>query len=309
MIASGINDGTVQIWNILSGGCDCVFQGHSCAVREVCWLATWNQVISASDDLTVRIWDVQRQTCSKIFAPYSDPVAALASSRDLLLVASTNGTVNIYDSQSGDIVHIIRSNDMTNSCFSIDGGKVLVASKNSGDIWDITTKMLMHVWSIHYNGEQAMFSPDGTRVASIYGKFLKIWKTNAGYNYHEASTHVRDTIDNVYISPDEQLVTLKSRKGVEILDAATGQSLFTHPVTNVLSIAFPLNSAFIAILSPHGTVQTWTPHTHLRKSITIDNDVFHIALSPDGSQLASLSQSHMDMKLWDLESEGCLAHL
>jgi WD40 repeat protein len=134
IIASGNNDGTVQIWNILSDGCDCVLQGHSCAVREVCWLVMWNQVISASDDLTVCIWDVQKQTCSKIFAPYSNPVASLASSQDFLLVAFTNGTMNIYDSKSGDIIHVIRSNDMTHSCFSIDRGKVLVASKNSGDI-------------------------------------------------------------------------------------------------------------------------------------------------------------------------------
>ena len=118
-------------------------------------------------------------------------------------MASIFGTVNIYDSQSGDIIHVIRSSDMTHSRFAINGSKVLVASRNSGDMWDITTNTLTRVRSIDYNGEQAMFSPDGTRVASIYGKFLKIWTTNAGYNHHKTSIHVRDTIDDVYISPDE----------------------------------------------------------------------------------------------------------
>ena len=307
MIASGLNDGTVRIWNILSGSCDCVFQGHSGIVRNVCWLATQNQVVSTSDDHTVRIWDVQKQMCSKIFAQYSNPVAALASSRDLLLVTSKNGTVNIYDSQSGDIIHVIRSNNITHSCFAIDGGKVLVASKNSGIMWDITTNACMCVGSINYNGEHATFSPDGTCVASIYGKFVKIWKTNAGYNYHEASTHVHNTIDSAYISPDGQLVILKSEKGVNILDTMTGQSLSTWPVTNILSITFSLDSAFIAFLLPPNTVHTWNTHTHLHKSTTVDHNVFCIALSPDGSQLASLSPSHM--KLWDLKSEECLAHL
>jgi WD40 repeat protein len=320
MIASGNNDGTVRIWNILSGHCDCVFQGHSGIVRNVCWLATQNQVVSTSDDHTVRIWDVQNQMCSKIFAQYSDPVVALASSPGLLLVASKNGTVNIYDSQSSDIIHVIRSNDITHSRISVDGGKVLLASENFGDIWDITTNTLTPVRSIQYNGEHAMFSPDGTRVASTYGKFVKIWKTNAGNNHHEASTPVHNTIDDIYISPDERLVTLKSEKGANILDMTTGRSLFKYPVAHFLSIGFSLNLAFVAFLLPHRTVptwnahthrhmtvQTWNAHTHHHNSITIDDNVFHIALSPNGSRLASLSPYHM--KLWNLKRKRCLAHL
>ena len=243
----------------------------------------------------------------KILARYSDPVVALASFRDLLLVGYKNGTVNIYESQSGDIIHVIKSNDMTHTRISVDGGKVLLASKNSGGIWDITTNTLTRAGSIEYNGEQATFSPDGIRVASIYGKFLKIWMTNAGYNHHNASTPVHDTIDDVYFTPDEQLVTLKSEKEANILDATTCQSLFTYRVTNILSIVFSLDSAFVAFLSPPGTVCTWNAHTRLHKSITVDDDVFRIALSRDGSQLASLSPS--EMKLWDLKSQECLAHL
>jgi hypothetical protein len=229
---------------------------------------------------------------------------------------ATNGAVNIYDSQSGDIIHIIRSNNITRSRFSIDGGKVLVTSRNSGDIWDITTNTFTHLRSIDYNGEQAVFSPDGTRIASICGKFVKIWKTNIGYNHHEASTHVHHTIDGISISPDEQLVILKSGNGVNILDATTGQTLFTCLVIKVQSIVFLLDSTFVAFFSlkqPHGTdmtictVHTWNAHTRHHKSIVVDGDVLHIALSPDGSQFASLSPSHM--QLWDLKSEGCLAHL
>jgi WD40 repeat protein len=306
MIATGNTDQTVKVWNILLGGCNYAFHGHSGAVTHVCWLATQNHVISAARDCTVRIWDVQKKMCLKIFAQYHDPLNALTFSQGLLLVGSINGTVNIYDSESGDIIHVISSNAMTHSRFSIDGGKVLVASENSGDIWDITTNTLTCVGSIDYNGDHATFSPDGTRIASIYGKFLKIWKTNTGYNHHDVSTHVHDTISKVYISSDEQLVTLKSNKA-ETLDATTGQSLFTYPVANFQSIGFSQDLGSIAFLKDDSIVQISNAHTCGHNFISIDDDVFHIALSPDGSQLASLSSFHM--KLWDLESEGCLAHL
>ena len=306
MIASGTTDGTVRIWNLLSGHCDCVFQGHSGIVRNVCWLPTRNQVVCTSDDHTVRIWDVQTQTCSKIFAQYSDTVVALASSPGLLLMASKNGTVNIYDSQSGGIIHVIKSNNITHPRISADGGKVLLASEKSGDIWDITTNMLSHVGSIEYNGEQATFSPDGTRVASIYGKFLKIWKTDTGYNNHEGYTHVHNTIDGIYISPDEWQVMLVFKMGANILDATTGQCLFTYPVTDILSIGVSLDIASVAFLKHHGKVEIWNAQTH-HKSIKVDADAFYIALSPNGSQLASLSSYHM--QLWDLRSDECLACL
>jgi hypothetical protein len=163
------------------------------------------------------------------------------------------------------------------------------------------------VRSIYYNGDHATFSPDGTRVASIYGKFLKIWKTNSGYNHREASINVHDTIDDIYVSPDEWLIILKSKEGADILDVTTGQSLFTSPVANPLSIAFSLDSALVAFLSPHGTVHTWNAHTRLQNFILVTYGISHIALSPDCSQLASISL--LDMKLWNLERQGCLAHL
>ena len=308
IIATGNSDWTVRIWNISTGGCDCVFQGHSGAVTDVCWLATCQkQVVSAAQDCTVRIWDVQKQTCSKIFAQYRDPVAALAFSQGLLLVTSTNGTMNIYDSQSGDIIYIIRSNNITHSRFSIDGGKVLVARENSGSIWEIATKRLTRVGNINYNGGKAMFSPDGTRIASIYGKFLKIWKTNPGYNHHEASSHV---YNNVYISPDEQLVAMRSTKEINVLDVTTGRSLFRKPVINFLSIGLSRDLGFVSFLKRHSTdctVQTWNVHTCHHKSIIVGHDVFSIALSPDGTQLASLSPHHIE--LWDWKSTRHLAKL
>jgi WD40 repeat protein len=118
---------------------------------------------------------------------------------------------------------------------------------------------------------------------------------------------VRNTIDDVYISSDERLVTLQSEKGADILDANTGQSLFTFPVNNFQSIGFSLDLAVVAFLEPNRTVQVWNTHTRRHESIAIYDGVFHIALSPDGSQLAALSPSHM--KLWGLKPARCLAHL
>jgi WD40 repeat protein len=344
MIASGSRDRTVRIWSIPSGHCDCVLMGHSGVVTDVCWLATGGKVISSSLDRTVRIWDVQKQTCSKIFREYAHRVTTVTLSPLSFLMAFANGEMRVYDSQSCEIIRAISYDGLIQSQFSPGGDEVFLTKRNSGYIWDLTRTT--PVWAIDYGGDYATFSPDGTRIASIYGKFLKIWKIETGYKHHNTSTHIHDkALANVYISPDEQLVAFNPMEtdlcfvqknphmeSVQILDATTGLHFFTFVPddwkTSILSIVFLPNSEFIACLLtdarglPRGarlrdarrlprSVQIWNTQSHKEDmTIEMDNDVFHIALSSDGSRLVCLSSS--DIKLLDLEREAgerCLAHL
>jgi WD40 repeat protein len=83
---------------------------------------------------TVRIWDVQHKTCSKILTEYGTPFT-IACSPGSFLLAFTDRTVKVYDSQSHDIIQTISVNDcLTHSRFSIGGDKILLAIKNSGYI-------------------------------------------------------------------------------------------------------------------------------------------------------------------------------
>ena len=53
---SGHSDGSVRGWNIATGGCDHVIQGHDAAVECV---VTWEQyLVTGSDDHTIKIWQV-----------------------------------------------------------------------------------------------------------------------------------------------------------------------------------------------------------------------------------------------------------
>jgi hypothetical protein len=171
-----------------------------------------------------------------------------------------------------------------------------------------------------YNGDHVTFSPDGTCVTSIYGKFLKIWKTNTGYEHQKPPTQFgNEAIGDVYISPDECLVVFKTKeRRAQILDATTGLSLFTFAETNIISIEISPNSIFVACLfqeryGSYGVpgirkLVRWNANTRrLDRDIVVDDDTFRIALSSNGSRFASLSPRRMI--LWDLESEVCLAIL
>ena len=245
MITAGGNDGTIQIWNILSGGCDYISVHHSAGVNSICWL-DGQQDMSGSSDRTVHRWDVQQAHGSSIYAEYPSGVIDIASSRGSILVASTNRTQKIYDSQSGDVIHTMPPAGLTHCQLSIDGDKILVADKNSGFIWDLSSKT--QVQSIRYNGDGATFSPDGIYIASIYGKFLKIWKTHTGHEVQGPSTNLlNEEIHDIVSATDEWLVALhfKTSSRWQVLDVTMGCSLFSF-VNSIISVAFSLS--FVACL-------------------------------------------------------------
>ena len=264
--------------------------------------------MSGSDDHTVCILDVRQTHRKSIYIGYFSPVINVASSPGSILVASADRT-QIYDSQSGGSIDTIPAAGlMTNCRLSVDGDKILVAGKNLGFIRDLASKT--QVRGLDYNGDGATFSPDGTCVASIYGKFLKIWKPQRGHKVY-ASTDLNNEAMDIRIAPDERLVAFISNNSAHchILDATTSRSVLTF--NNITSVAFSLT--FVACLqryhSPIGRdVEIWnTRYGRLNRTLTVDNDVLDIALSPDVSRLVSLSRHHV--KLWDLETKECLAHL
>jgi WD40 repeat protein len=178
MIVSGSGDKTVRIWDISSGRCRCVLTDHSHWVRAVCWSGTGDRVISGSEDGSVLVWDVSRQTCSMIIRGHTEGVTSVSSSRDSSLFASGSlyGSVKIYDARTGDVLQSIVNGGTIHSVkFSTYDNKLLCTNWNSVTIWDSIRKV--HVSTIHCGESCAAISPDGTRVASGFDIFVKIWDT------------------------------------------------------------------------------------------------------------------------------------
>jgi WD40 repeat protein len=108
MIASSARLGKcILIWNVSSGSRECCLNGHSDTARAVCWSAQGNKVVSGSNDTTIRIWDVARRTCSSIIRRHTKAVTCVDSFQDFVASGSLDGTVKIFDLQSGDVLQTI----------------------------------------------------------------------------------------------------------------------------------------------------------------------------------------------------------
>ena len=58
-IASGYDDGTVQVWDALTGAHVVTYRGHPNSINTVAWSPDGKYIVSASKDATIRVWQVQ----------------------------------------------------------------------------------------------------------------------------------------------------------------------------------------------------------------------------------------------------------
>ena len=72
-VASGSEDKTVKLWDVMSGTCLETLEGHSYYAYCVSFLSPdGTKVASGSEDRTVKLWDVMSGTCLKTLEGHSD---------------------------------------------------------------------------------------------------------------------------------------------------------------------------------------------------------------------------------------------
>ncbi|CAF3468062.1 unnamed protein product, partial [Fusarium graminearum] len=67
-VASGSYDQTIRIWDVKTGECERVLEGHSSWVNSVVFSHDSKKVASDSFDKTIRIWDVETGECGDVIS-------------------------------------------------------------------------------------------------------------------------------------------------------------------------------------------------------------------------------------------------
>ena len=65
-------DKTVRLWDVETGHCLRVLEGHTSNVYGVAWSADRRRALSGSGDKTVRLWDVETGRCLRVLEGHTD---------------------------------------------------------------------------------------------------------------------------------------------------------------------------------------------------------------------------------------------
>lgn len=96
---SGSRDSNIRIWNILTGECEGVLEGHTASIRS--FTVYNNMVVSASYDGTARIWSLEKKECIHILKGHKEAIYSVVCDGRKIVTGGLGGEARIWEIQSG----------------------------------------------------------------------------------------------------------------------------------------------------------------------------------------------------------------
>lgn len=311
-VASSSDDQTVKLWDIDTGQCFTILQGHTDSVWAVAFSPSGQILASSSDDQTVKLWQVSTGVCAKTLDKMDSQICSLTFSPDSQIVAtgSVERTVQLWDASTGQALRTLRGHrhHVWSFAFSPDGQTLASGSDDrTVRLWDLSTGRVLKTLPGHLDWVWSVaFSPDGRLLASgSYDKTVKLWNIQTGECLKTLHGHT-DRVQAVTFSPDGRILASASDdQMVKLWSVSTGECLNTLQGHTgwIGAIAFCTDSQTLASGSNDQTVKLWNANTgECLNTLQGHNDRVHtLTFSADGQTLASGSYDQT-VKLWEVST-------
>ncbi|PAV17574.1 nucleotide-binding-oligomerization-domain like receptor [Pyrrhoderma noxium] len=271
-IASGSYDGSICLWNALTGELVKKIQ-LSFGVISVSFSPINEQLIAfGSWDGTVELWDItndvtvtignhERAITSTAFSPSNEKRVASGS---------WDATICIWNIECSQLaVGPLRGHrdNVSAIAYSPDGTRLVSGSRDKTvRIWNSETGQLLSTLNRHSSWVNSVaYSFDGSRIVSgSDDKTIIVWDAQSGQIIC-GPINAADHVKSVCFSPDgKQMFSGSDDNTLRVWDALTGQSLFLPfrgHAYYVNSIYFFPNERRFATGSRDGTIRIWTLDT------------------------------------------------
>jgi WD40 repeat protein/serine/threonine protein kinase len=314
-LATGGSEGTVKIWDAVTGRALAILSGHTGAVRSVAWSPDGRRLASAGQDATVKIWDLEKGGITTL-TDHRKAVDCLTWSPDAQRLASgsLDGTVKIWNPVSGANVRTFNAgNQVFSLSWASDGSRLVAAGSGSLlKCWEVSTGR--EIWSLpsHYEGqvETVAWSPDGRQVATGgYDNSVSFRDAATGTNLISFWDN-HNPILSVAWSPDgTRLASATSGDGrIAIRDVQNGGRVFQDfrgHLGSVRCVCWRPDGGRIASASADGTVKVWDVNGGNPSVINLlqPDQATSLSWSPDGTKLA-VGCRRMGPWIWDFDQGG-----
>ncbi len=321
LIASGADDGSLEVHEADSGRRLLSFQAHSGITFSLAFSPDGARIASCGGEIKkkgeLKLWDARNGSSLASARAGVDALSSLAFSPDgrRLATAGWDRTVRIWDETLAQPVRVLEGHSapVTAVAFYPDGKRLASGS------WDNTLK----VWNVE-TGREAFslkgdssvvyavaLSPDGRRIASGNAKgAIKFWTAQDGTALASLQGHCGMVMSLAFSLDGGRLASAGTDMLVKTWDSRDGRELLALGGHSgwVNSVRFGPDGRRLASGSDDGAVKLWDANTN-RETLALEGHtdrVQSIAFSPDGKILASAGCDGT-ARIWDFHQARELA--
>lgn len=267
-VLTGSDSAAVQLWNMQTGQCIRLFQGHTNQVWSVILSADGKRALSGSWDNTARLWEVKTGRCLRVLQGHTDAVWCIAWSpdEDYALSGGSDHTVRIWDLKTGRCEHTFRAHtsEVRSVAWSADQRRVLSASADRTlRLWDRLTGRCLRVLEGHTDIVfSSSWSADQRRVFSGSGRddrSARLWELEHGKCLGIFGGHT-GYINSVALSKDERHGLTGDENGhIYLWDLKTGHCLsaLDGHQDDVRTVIWSQDQRHVFSGDRNGVIQVW----------------------------------------------------
>jgi WD40 repeat protein len=308
-LASGGADGTVRLWDTVTGAEVHAFDGHARAVEALAFAPDGRSLASGGNDGTVRVWDAITGAELYSLTGHTRWVKALTFSADgrMLASAGADGTVRVWDTITGAEVHALYSQTrvVETVAFAPDGRRLASGGDDGAvRVWDAITGTELRSFIGHTRWVKTVaFAPDGRSLASAGGDgTVRVWGGLTDGTSRSLFSHP-GVVNALAFGPDGRSLASTGDDGiVRILGLESGaelRSLIGHAGA-INAVAYAPDGRSLATAGDDGTVRVWDTVSGLERPAATGHVgvVNAVTFAPNGRTLATAGDDGT-VREWD----------
>jgi WD40 repeat protein len=300
LLASSAGDVTIKLWDVASGNALQTLVGHTQAASSLAFSPDGATLVSGSQDGTTRLWNLSTggieptATTTKAPSAVNPPPTALPLSAQAITVDNAIQVKNL-DILDVEGIYVAWSPD----------GKWLVVGRQEIHFYDAQSMSRVRTVQVKYDVGGLAISPDSKVLAVIdISNAVKLFDLASG---SELQTLPRTAISTggasssfLAFSPDSTTLAVVLGDTVKLFNVASGQETGTIVSKGTQSILFSPDGQSLYAGGWNG-INVWNLASGalIRSMGNSSNEGNCLALSPDGSLLASAGSFDKPIVLWE----------
>ncbi|KAI6041228.1 WD40 repeat-like protein, partial [Pisolithus marmoratus] len=121
IVVSGGCDKRLRVWDVVSGRCIYVLEGHTSTIRCIRVLHNRPVAVTGSRDATVRVWNIQEGRLLRVLQGHQQSVRCLDVCGNRVVSGSYDTTCRVWNVDTGECLHVLRGHGLQIYSVAFDG--------------------------------------------------------------------------------------------------------------------------------------------------------------------------------------------